>query len=89
MGTETDAKGYFRITSKVLAAAAPRTPEPYRLRLRTMAYGWCYLRMRFPNVLVLKTFTVERFQEIQEYLLGSEVWELDVLILFSSRNLTS
>jgi hypothetical protein len=39
-----------------------------------MAYGWCYLRMRFPNVLVLKTISVERFQEFQEYLFGSEVW---------------
>ena len=74
IGTETDAKGYFRITTKVLAVSSPRSSELYRLRLRTMAYGWCYLRMRFPNVLVLKTITVERFQEFQEYLFGSEVW---------------
>ena len=46
VGTETDAKGYFRITSKVLAVSSPRTSELYRLRLRTMAYGWCYLRIR-------------------------------------------
>ena len=74
MGTETDAKGNFRITSKVLAVSAPRTSELYRLRLRAMAYGWCYLCMRFPNVLIPTTITVERCQEFQEYLFGSEVW---------------
>ena len=74
VGSEADARGYLRITTKVLAIPMPRNSELYRLRLRTQAYAYNYLRMRFSNVPVLATITPARFQEFQEYLFGKNVW---------------
>jgi hypothetical protein len=74
VGSEADARGYLRITAKTLAVVMPKTSELYRLRLRTQAYAWNYLRMRFSNVAVLATITPERCAEFQEYLFGPQVW---------------
>ena len=66
IGSEADSRGYLRITAKTLAIPMPKGSELYRLRLRTQAYAYNYLRMRFSNVPVLRTITPERFQEFQE-----------------------
>ena len=74
LGSETDARGYVRITTKTLAVPMPKTSELYRLRLRTQAYAYNYLKMRFSNVPALASITPQRFQEFQEYLFGPDVW---------------
>ena len=68
--------GQYTQTDKQYSIPLPKTPEELRLRFRTLAVCWEFMRMKFPSKSQHRSAKVDVIDRYVEWLYGPKVWGL-------------
>ena len=66
----------FRNSTQEITIPQPKTCETFRARVRLMAIGYVFMKLKFPEKAQLRTATVSMFDMYFEWLIGKHVWGL-------------